>query len=117
MKVIIAGSRNFSNFNIICATMDELKKTMNIEEVVCGGCKGPDMLGKRWGETRGIPVKMFEAEWDTYGKAAGPIRNHKMGDYADFLVAFWDGKSKGTKDMIDYMRNIKKHGKVVLFNG
>lgn len=112
MKVIIAGSRSFCDYSRLKQYMDNLVMQENIEEVVCGGARGADALGKQWAIERDIPIKMFIPNWNEYGKAAGIIRNHQMGDYADYLVAFWDGKSKGTKDMIDYMRKIGKHGKV-----
>ena len=112
MKVIIAGSRSFCDYASLSAVMKDIK---NISEVVCGCAPGTDELGKKWANEHNIKVTFFPAEWNIYGKAAGTIRNHKMGDYADYLVAFWDGKSKGTKDMIDYMKRINKHGKVVLF--
>lgn len=60
---------------------------------------------------RDIPVKRFPADWDRHGRAAGPIRNCQMAQYADALIAIWDGKSRGTKNMIDEMN---KCGKPVL---
>lgn len=63
----------------------------------------------------GYSLKYFYPNWEKYGKSAGIIRNHEMGDYADYLLAFWDGTSKGTKDMIDYMKKIGKHGKVIIY--
>lgn len=111
MKVIIAGSRTFNNYQLVEDTMPQID---NVTEVVCGGARGADELGRLWANKHGILITMFPAQWETYGKAAGFIRNHEMGDYADYLVAFWDGKSRGTKDMIDYMKRIGKHGKVVL---
>lgn len=114
MKVIIAGGRDFDNYDYLCQVMNELDFT--ISEVVCGGAKGADSLGKRWAEEHNLVVKMFPANWEEYGKAAGMIRNSEMGEYADFLVAFWDGKSRGTKQMIDYMKRKGKKGKVVKYN-
>lgn len=113
MKVIIAGGRDFDNYDYLSETMRNLN--IIVSEVVCGGANGADALGKKWAEDNGIPVKMFPAEWDGYGKSAGFIRNHDMAEYADFLVAFWDGKSHGTKNMIDTMKRLKKHGKVVKY--
>ena len=116
MKVIIAGSRAFDNYELVCETLSNLRcDGLIIDEVVCGGARGADSLGERWAKALNIPIKYFYANWDEYGKAAGFIRNHEMGDYADYLVAFWDGKSRGTKDMINYMKGLGKHGKVVLY--
>lgn len=113
MKVIIAGSRTFNNYDLLVKTLQE--ENLIIEKVVCGGARGADTLGAEWAKKNGVPVKYFNAEWEKYGRAAGIIRNHQMGDYADYLIAFWDGKSSGTKDMIDYMQQLGKKGKVVLF--
>lgn len=112
MKVIIAGSRSFCDYSRLKSVLATIPA---ITEVVCGEARGADSLGRRWAEENGIPIKSFPAQWDVYGRAAGHIRNRKMGDYADYLVAFWDGKSKGTKGMIDYMRKLGKHGKVEMF--
>ena len=62
-----------------------------------------------------IPIKFFPALWDQYGKSAGMIRNKQMAEYGDFLLAFWDGKSHGTKNMIKTMKEMNKHGKVVIY--
>ena len=113
MKVIIAGGRDFDNYDYLFETMKNLN--IIVSEVVCGGASGADTLGREWAQKHNIPVKMFPAEWDTYGKYAGIKRNHEMGDYADFLVAFWDGYSTGTKDMITYMKSIGKHGRVIMY--
>jgi hypothetical protein len=75
---------------------------IGIIEVVSGAARGADIAGERWAEERDIPVKQFKADWDKHGKAAGPIRNAQMADYADCLVAVWDGQSKGTRSMIEY---------------
>lgn len=116
MKVIIAGSRTFNDYPLLRCTLDEFYLSTPITEIVCGGAAGADILGKRWAEENNIPVKMFDAQWHTYGKSAGMIRNIEMGGYADFLIAFWDGISPGTKHMIDYMKTHNKHGIVCYFN-
>ena len=113
MKVIIAGSRTLNDYNFVKTEIEKLN--LEIDEVVCGEARGADSLGKRWAESKNIPVKSFYPEWDRIGTAAGMIRNHLMGDYADYLIAFWDGKSRGTKDMIDYMQQIGKHGSVIIY--
>lgn len=114
MKVIIAGSRTFNNLELVEEIMKEFP---GVTEVVCGCARGADECGRQWADRHRITVTPFPADWENHGRAAGIIRNMEMGAYADFLVAFWDGKSKGTKHMIDYMKKIGKHGKVVMFNG
>lgn len=115
VKLIIAGGRDFKSaehYDYLVECMDYLPTAKpewsTIMEVVCGGAKGADTLGKEWAGVHQLPVKMFPADWTKYGGSAGPIRNEQMGDYADALVAFWDGKSRGTLHMISYMRRLGK---------
>jgi hypothetical protein len=116
MKLIIAGSRDFEDYPLLCATMDKLTEFYDlVDEVVCGGAKGADSLGKRWAEENSIPVKFMLADWTTHGKAAGPIRNEAMSEYADALLAFWDGISPGTKNMIKCMKLEGKPYKIVTY--
>jgi len=97
MKVIIAGSRTITDQKIVDHAV--FNSGLRISEVVCGGARGVDKLGKRW--ARGYtPVKMFLADWDTHGKAAGHIRNAQMASYADALILVWDGESRGSADML-----------------
>lgn len=97
MKTIVAGGREFSNYGLLRKTLLGL----DITEVVCGMARGADTLGRRFADNNGIIVQKFPADWDTHGKRAGYIRNEAMADYADRLVAFWDGHSRGTKHMIN----------------
>lgn len=113
MKVIIAGSRSFNDYPRLSRVLAMIPE---ITEVVCGEARGADSLGRQWAQDHYIPVKSFPAQWNKYGRSAGHIRNREMGDYADYLVAFWDGKSKGTKGMINYMKSLGKHGRVEIFN-
>jgi len=100
MKTIIAGSRSINDLRIVEKAIDQ--SGFKVSEVVCGGARGVDDLGRKWaGNGNRIPVKMFPAKWDQFGKSAGYRRNVEMGEYADALIAVWDGKSRGTKHMID----------------
>lgn len=112
MKTIIAGGRGFDDYDMICEILDG----QNITEVVCGLARGADLLGKRWADSHGIPVKEFPADWEKFGRAAGHIRNRQMGKYADTLIAFWDGHSKGTKGMIEYMERLDKLVTVIRYD-
>jgi len=138
MKLIIAGSRSFSplsreNFRLVSeaiseagyyspldadmmSDMRELGDSIIIRppdnkivtEVVNGGAAGIDTIGEDWAIGCGVPIRHFLPDWNKHGKAAGHIRNREMGDYADALVAVWDGKSVGTWGMIEYMRGLGK---------
>ena len=98
MKVIIAGMRDFFDYEVVKKVIKE--SGYPITEVVCGCAAGVDSLGERWAKENNIPIKSFPADWNKHGKSAGPIRNNAMAEYADGLIAVWDGTSKGTKNMI-----------------
>jgi hypothetical protein len=101
MKVIIAGSRDFNDYNLLKNNCDVLLSlTKENIEIVSGGARGADSLGERYAQENNLELKIFPADW-SIGKGAGFIRNKQMADYSDALIAFWDGKSKGTKMMID----------------
>lgn len=99
MRCIIAGSRTVTLEDVIQAVA-ACPFTEEITEVVSGCARGADHYGEMVAEETNTPVKKFPAEWDIYGKRAGYIRNQKMAEYADAVIAVWDGKSNGTKDMI-----------------
>ena len=98
MKTIIAGSRDINEFDTVKEAIEESK--FKITEIVSGGCRGVDWLGECYGNENEISTKSFPADWKQHGKAAGPIRNREMAEYADALIAVWDGQSKGTANMI-----------------
>ena len=115
MKVIVAGGREFVNQKIGFSAIErsltqQLEKEKEKLEIVCGGARGADAIGKQWGEKNNLSVVMFPADWKTHGKSAGYKRNAQMAEYADALIAFWDGNSRGTKHMIDLAN---KHGIVI----
>ncbi len=102
MKTIIAGSRHIKNpKHLLDAIRIAEENGVYLDEIVSGMADGPDYMGYTYAKARGIPFKTFPAEWNKYGKAAGPIRNQKMAEYANALIAIWDGKSPGTHDMIE----------------
>lgn len=104
MRVIIAGGRDFNNYELLELKCDRILLfpfTHPDEiEIVSGHCNGADILGEQYGKERGCKVKLFPADWAKHGKAAGPIRNKEMAEYGTHLIAFWDGFSRGTKNMI-----------------
>lgn len=112
MKVIIAGSRSITNFNVVRRCIKE--SGFKITEVVCGMARGVDTLGWEYAIRNQIPVKEFPAHWDVHGTSAGYKRNRAMADYADALILVWDGRSKGSNHM--YNLAMKKGLKVYRYN-
>ena len=111
IRVIIAGTRsilshiNHQQFN---QKLDHLLSNCKADvEVVSGRARGADRMGERYARENGLEIHEYPADWDKYGKRAGYIRNEAMAKVADCLIAFWDGKSRGTKHMINLA---KKHG-------
>tara|TARA_R110001583_G_scaffold73456_1_gene204378 strand:+ start:210 stop:575 length:366 start_codon:yes stop_codon:yes gene_type:complete len=102
MKIIIAGSRNFTNYQKLCEVCDQILQDQTNIEIVSGAYyKGADKLGEQYAKERGCNLKKFPADWERFGRAAGPKRNEQMAIYANALIAFWDGESLGTKNMIE----------------
>lgn len=120
-NIIIAGSREFTDYNIVKKSLKEFllsKNTTDKPTIICGMARGADMVGYSLAKKCGLPLKEFPADW-SIGKRAGYIRNEQMAKYAHehgngVLLAFWDGKSKGTKSMIELA---KKYGlEIYIFN-
>jgi hypothetical protein len=115
MKVIIAGSRNFVDYKLLCETCDYMLQNKTDIEIVSGRAKGADLLGEKYAKERGHKIKEFPAAWDAYGKSAGYIRNEEMAKYADAAIVFWDGNSKGSKHMINLAEKYNLRLKVINF--
>ena len=102
--MIICGGRDFDDYELFQNCMDRLLTYYEEIRLVSGHASGADRFAERYAAERGIEIEVFPAEWKKYGRAAGPIRNREMLDYAKEAIpeiaAFWDGKSKGTKDML-----------------
>jgi len=113
MRVIVAGSRSFCSFRVLSATLDEFIGDARYGEdieIVSGGARGADKFGEVYAQREGFGLQVFPADWHRYGKRAGMVRNELMAKYGTHLVAFWDGESAGTRNMIELGR---KHGLVV----
>ena len=100
VKVIIAGGRLFDDYERMTNVLDALFDHITEYIIVSGGAKGADTLGEKYAEEEGLEVEHHPANWYKYGRGAGFKRNLEMAQSADILVAFWDGKSKGTRGMI-----------------
>jgi hypothetical protein len=114
-KVIIAGSRDFNDYERLCEVCNTLLAVESDIEIVSGTCKGADQLGERYAIEHNLPVKKFPADWNKYKRAAGYRRNTQMAEYGDYLIAFWDGLSKGTQMMINIAKKKGLKVKVVIY--
>ena len=99
MITIIAGPRRVTDYPIVEAAI--AASGFSITKVISGGAKGVDSLGEWWAIDHNIPYEVVNAQWNKYGRAAGPIRNKEMADMAEAAIVIWDGVSKGSKNMIE----------------
>jgi hypothetical protein len=104
MKVLVCGGRDFNNKELLWQFLDRFH---GISVIVHGASRGADRLAGEWAVFHSIPAQVFPAEWDRYGKSAGPIRNQQMIDRAnpDTVIAFPGGR--GTADMISRAKKAK----------
>ena len=113
LKVIVAGGRDFQNYNLLSEKLDILfSKTANVV-IVSGMARGVDSLAVKYAEENKIRVSEFPAQWDKHGRASGFRRNVEMARFADACVCFWDGNSVGTKHMIDTAKRMNLKLRVI----
>jgi hypothetical protein len=108
MKLAIVGSRDFSNYDLLVKSIEQNLDVSQITHIVSGGARGADTLGELFAKNNNIDTIIYKPDWNKYGRSAGYIRNKDIIDSADFVIAFWDGKSKGTKHSIDLANNMGK---------
>lgn len=115
-KILIAGSRDFADYELLESTMNQLLLAYDGNvEIVSGTARGADKLGEQYAKDNGYALKQFLANWSLYGRSAGYVRNAQMADYINMAVIFWDGQSRGTKHMIELCRQKAIKLKVVLY--
>ena len=103
MKVVIAGSRGFNDYNYMKSQLNNY----NITYIISGGAKGADTLAEKYAKENNIPIEVIKPEWDLYGKKAGMIRNEIMLKQCEMAFFFWDNISPGTKHGIEYCKRNK----------
>ena len=111
MIVAIIGSRSFIDYELLKENLSGFK----ISKMVSGGAKGADSLGERYALENGIPILIFKPDWKKYGRGAGIVRNRQIVEAADFVIAFWDGTSKGTQSAIEISKKAGKGVRVISF--
>ena len=111
MRMIIAGGRDFTDTDSAADYLIKLVEENKIPDtptIISGGARGADKVGENLAKMFDLPLEIYPADWNTYGKSAGYRRNTQMADTADVLVAFWDKSSKGTEHMIKCMQSLGK---------
>ena len=107
MKIAVIGSRN--------VTVDNIGEYLtDCDEIVSGGAVGVDTCAADYAKQNGIALTVFLPEYERYGRAAPIVRNKKIVDHADQILAFWDGRSKGTQSVIRYAEKTGKPCKIIL---
>lgn len=99
-RVIVAGGRDFNNFELLKNKCDYYLQNQSDIVILSGGCAGADKLGEIYAKEKNFGLEMYIAQWHQHGKAAGPIRNELMAKTAHLAIIFWNGKSRGTANMI-----------------
>ena len=107
MKIAAIGSRSVK-------ISDIGKYISDADEIVSGGAVGVDSCAEEYAKSNGLKLTVFLPQYEKYGRAAPIVRNKKIVDYADKIIAFWDGKSKGTLSVIKYAEKVGKECKIIL---
>ena len=107
MKVAVVGSRSIFAPDISMYISDG-------DEIVSGGAVGVDSCAAEYAKKNGLKLTVFLPQYERYGRAAPIARNKKIVDYADKIIAFWDGKSKGTLSVIKYAEKTGKLCEIIL---
>ena len=104
MKIIVAGSRDIKDKDLVWGIIDRIIKDKNLDDdeitIVTGGSRGVDLMAEQLAKLMSWKSVVMNADWTKHGKSAGPIRNREMAKVSDMLIAIWDGESRGTKNMI-----------------
>lgn len=107
MKLIVAGSRDFIDMPLMTKALLDLCIHGDLKEekveIVSGMARGADALAWAFAKENNVKCHEFPADWDTHGRRAGYVRNAEMANFSDALLVFWDGESRGTKNMMDTM--------------
>jgi hypothetical protein len=109
MKTAVIGSRGFNVYVLLKGTLDAYL----ISQIISGGAIGADMLAERYAEEHEIPTLIFKPDYNKYGRGAPLVRNKEIVDAAERVIAFWDGKSRGTAYTLKYAKSKGKEVKVI----
>lgn len=110
-RVLIAGCRDFNDYGFAKKYIDyylsDIRKQYRII-IISGGANGADKLGEHFADENKMKCEYCYPDWEKYGKSAGPRRNFEMVKKSDYIICFWDGKSRGTKSTIEFAQKLQK---------
>jgi hypothetical protein len=109
MKVAVVGSRNFTDYDLMKKVLDNIK----IDIIISGGALGADYLAEQYAKENNLEMIIHKPNWHKHGKAAGYIRNVDIVNDAEMVIAFWDGKSRGTHHTINITRKSGKFCSII----
>jgi hypothetical protein len=112
MKVSVIGSRTFNDYDLLASKLNDYI----IQEIISGGAKGADMLAEQYAKEKGIPTTIFLPDYARLGKAAPLKRNEDIIRSCDKVIAFWDGKSRGTQHALNFARKLGKAIIIIEYN-
>ena len=122
-RVLVCGGSKFDDYSLLELSLNKILNEYfnDTIEIVSGHAKGADSLGEKYAQENNLKCTVFNAEWSKYGRAARPIRNSQMLEYAKqenpLVVAFWDGESHGTKDTINKAKKSNIRCEVIMYKG
>lgn len=105
-KIVVAGGRTYTNTGMVFICLEKIVQKGDV--IISGHAKGVDMMGELYAQKNNLACEIYPAEWDKYGRSAGPRRNEQMAQVADKVVVFWNFKSRGTKNMVEMAKKYKK---------
>ncbi len=121
MRLAIVGGREFNDYPMLHTEVVNFARSQGVTDssqmtVLSGRARGADRMGEYFAQQYTVDIEYFPADWDGLGKRAGYVRNQTMSDAATHVIAFWDGKSRGTRHMIEYSQKQGKEVRIVYYN-
>lgn len=108
MRIAFVGSRGFKDLDFVRWCVISIYRKYGKFVLISGGAKGPDTIAENQAKALGLIRNIHYADWNKYGKAAGPMRNEYIVQDSDYIIAFWDGISSGTQSTINFAKQYNK---------
>jgi hypothetical protein len=115
IKLAIVGTRSYQDYKEFKYYLEEFQKDKCVKQIITGCANGADDLARRYAREKGIDLEVKEANWKKYGKGAGPIRNARIARECDYMIAFWDMNSHGTRNALLLAERLGKRTMTILY--